>query len=278
MHGYFGVLPRLVRLIASERARNPHALLVDAGDLFIPDRFFDVQSTFFRHIGFDLLAPGNGEKDDMNIARKHEALGVPVVVANIAEPSPFPKSHAYKIIDIDAKRLAFLGLTAATPYPKGHPLEVQGRSGNPVHEPVETAREYVPKLRETADLVFVISHLGLYFDSRLAVAVDGIDGIFGGHSHNRLEKPILINGTLIAQPGTQASHLGVFDIDTEKLGPSGDIAHAISYRLEPTWQDMVPDHESAALVERELKEKHPASLTVIGESSGCCCDPWRENS
>ena len=50
---------------------------------------------------------------------------------------------------------------------------------------------------ESADLIVVLSHLGLPQDSKLASEVGGIDVVVSGHTHNRLERPIACNGALI---------------------------------------------------------------------------------
>lgn len=58
------------------------------------------------------------------------------------------------------------------------------------------------------DLVVVVSHLGFPQDCKLAAAVSGIDVLLSGHTHNRLETPALINGTLIMQSGAHGSFAG----------------------------------------------------------------------
>src|SRR6185295_8809345 len=74
----------------------------------------------------------------------------------------------------------------------------------------------VPELRRKADIVICLSHLGLDADRALATRVPGIDVIIGGHSHTRLNRPVLVrnatpngyHGTVVAQAGYRGEFLG----------------------------------------------------------------------
>jgi 5'-nucleotidase / UDP-sugar diphosphatase len=56
-------------------------------------------------------------------------------------------------------------------------------------------------LRDEADVLLVLSHIGLNNDKMLAERFPQIDLIIGGHSHSLLKKSILVNNVLIAQTG-----------------------------------------------------------------------------
>ena len=90
---------------------------------------------------------------------------------------------------------------------------------------VEIAKEIVPQLREKADIVIALTHLGiydfgveeLYGSIRLASNVPGIDLIIDGDSHTLLEEPAFVNGIPIVQVGERGRHLGkaVLNFDPE---------------------------------------------------------------
>ena len=61
-------------------------------------------------------------------------------------------------------------------------------------------------------MIVVLSHLGLAGDKHLAEAVDGLDIIVGGHSHNRMEQAERVGKTLIVQAGAHGSDLGRLDL------------------------------------------------------------------
>jgi len=72
------------------------------------------------------------------------------------------------------------------------------------------------RLREArCDLVMDLSHLGFPQDCALAEAVDGIDVILSGHTHNRLTAPMTRNGALIIQSGCHGSFVGRLDLTVE---------------------------------------------------------------
>lgn len=71
---------------------------------------------------------------------------------------------------------------------------------------------------EAADLVVVLSHLGFPQDVKLASEVDGIDVLASGHTHNRMESPVIQNGAIIFQSGCHGSFLGRLDLDIEDGG------------------------------------------------------------
>ncbi len=72
--------------------------------------------------------------------------------------------------------------------------------------------------REKADIVICLSHGGLRNnpkkseDEILAAKVPGIDVIVSGHTHTRLDTPIVINGTIIVQAWCYGQQAGVLDI------------------------------------------------------------------
>ena len=76
-------------------------------------------------------------------------------------------------------------------------------------------RALIPALHRdhAAQLIVVLSHLGFPQDCKLAATVPGIDILLSGHTHNRLEAPVVVNDTLIMQSGAHGSFVG-------RLGPN----------------------------------------------------------
>jgi 5'-nucleotidase/UDP-sugar diphosphatase len=70
----------------------------------------------------------------------------------------------------------------------------------------------LPELRKKADLIVVLSHLGLSGDMKLAQKVRGIDVIIGGHTHTKLLQPVTVGATIIAQAWEHGKALGVLDL------------------------------------------------------------------
>jgi 2',3'-cyclic-nucleotide 2'-phosphodiesterase (5'-nucleotidase family) len=74
----------------------------------------------------------------------------------------------------------------------------------------------VPKLREQADRVIALTHIGIKSDERLAESVTGIDLIIGGHTHVVLEELKWVSGTPIAQAGSHGRFVGEVILDGDK--------------------------------------------------------------
>ncbi len=272
LHNCVGMVPRLATLVARERERDPGALLLDGGDVALSGRDADLGVQLLASLGYDAMVTGNSENDVLEHRANLSRVGAPAVVANIAPGAlGFPTVPCI-IREARGVRLAILGLTALSSYPRRHRLhrpdahqEVQ------VHDAVEAARRWVPELRDRADLAVVVSHVGLRDELRLALRVPGIDLIIGGHSHHRLSSLLRIGNTHIAHAGAGGAYLGVLTIKA-RCG-----VLQLSGHLEPVWQDLAEDGQMMQSILVHLRDRHPGALQVVGSSSGCWADPWLEN-
>ncbi|MGK7864833.1 bifunctional metallophosphatase/5'-nucleotidase [Falsiroseomonas sp. E2-1-a4] len=123
---------------------------------------------------------------------------------------------------------------------------------------------HIRRLREEgADVIVVLSHLGLPQDVKLASRVPGIDVLLSGHTHNRLRQPIQAGGAIIMQSGCHGSFIGRLDLT---LGEQGGIA-AADHRLIPVDETIEPDPAMQAIVEG-IMAPHRAMLDrVVGQTS-----------
>jgi 2',3'-cyclic-nucleotide 2'-phosphodiesterase (5'-nucleotidase family) len=80
--------------------------------------------------------------------------------------------------------------------------------------------------RAAHEIVIVLSHLGLAADRELAGRFPQIGAILGGHSHDTLATPEIVNGVPIAHPGAFARYAGRLELDA-----SGEVTAVRSYRL-----------------------------------------------
>jgi 5'-nucleotidase/UDP-sugar diphosphatase len=239
-------------LIEKER-RAGRTLLLDAGDVFQGTPYFNFfrgvpDYRAMSLMGYDAGALGNHDLDDGPAAwlraRSHarfEILSANVFVAaesawangkdevsasdrrgsrwiggkRVPEATPLRYlTRPYVIRDLGAGRTAALfGLTTSD---LTQIVAAGPNAGVAVANPVPIAERLVPELRRKADVVICISHIGLEADRELARRVPGIDLIIGGHSHTRLERPVLVRnatpngyrGTAIAQAGYRGEFLG----------------------------------------------------------------------
>lgn len=130
-----------------------------------------------------------------------EKLNHPLLASNCYQADTgelgFP---AFTVIERGGVRVGIIGI-AATIVDKTMPEHFStglrftlGNDELPGH--IRNLRE-----RERVDLVVVLSHLGFPQDVKLASEVAGIDVLLSGHTHNRMERPLIVNGTTIIQSG-----------------------------------------------------------------------------
>ena len=278
LHGHLAALPRLATLIGRERARDREALLLDAGDLGLRGATADLGVQLLSALGYDAITPGNAENDFLDQRLAMGRIGAPIVVANSSADALGIPTRPYLLRTVKGIRLAILGLTTPSSYQttkvyaSSHPFRQFQAPDAAIADPLLTAQQWVPELRQQADLVVVLSHLGLWRDITLASEVPGIDLIIGGHSHHRLPQLIRIGNTWIGQAGIGGAYLGVVTIE-ERRGE-----FQFTGRLESVWQEIDPEPQTVQSIQRYLQQRSPESLTAVGATAGCWADPWRENA
>lgn len=123
--------------------------------------------------------------------------------------------------------------------------------------------DVIADLREAgADLVVVLSHLGLPQDVRLATEVDGIDVVLSGHTHHRLDAPIKVNGALLIQSGVHGSFVGQLDLVVR----DGRVIR-YAHRLIEIGEGCPTDTAVGALVDRAVAPFRDELVEVVGETA-----------
>jgi sulfur-oxidizing protein SoxB len=115
-----------------------------------------------------------------------------------------------------------------------------------------------------AKAVVLLSHNGMDVDLKLAARVRGIDAILGGHTHDGVPAPVLINKTLVTNAGSHGKFLGVLDLQV-----AGDGVRGYRYRLLPVFANLLPaDAEMAAYI-AQARSPYAAKLgEVLARTEG----------
>ncbi len=214
-----GGLAHLASAINRVRKETGDAvLLMDAGDLIGDTMIADLTEgqaliRVFNHLKYDAMTFGNHEPD-FGIGALRDRIKeatFPFVAANLINRA----DEASFVAPFVVKRLAGIsvGIVGLT-YPKT-PWTTSPKNVEELTflDPVAAMKLQLPKMRrEGADIIIVLSHLGLAGDKQLAADISGIDVIVGGHSHNRMEHAARIGNTLIVQAGAHGSDLGRLDL------------------------------------------------------------------
>ncbi|THF83895.1 bifunctional metallophosphatase/5'-nucleotidase [Cohnella fermenti] len=222
IHSHFEEACRVTGFVKRMREKVPadSLLLLDCGD-FLDRARMETEGTegaanraLLDYMGYDAAAMGNNEGLSYT---KEQLAGLfadapcPVLCANLVDAdtgAPPEWMKPYTIVDRAGIRIALLGLTA--PYESFYEL-----LGWKTADPLETARRYVPELKRQADLVVILSHLGIRQDELMATSIEGIGLILGAHTHHLLEAPLRFGETVVCAAGKFARHVGVVTIRKE---------------------------------------------------------------
>ncbi len=173
-------------------------------------------------IGYDAMALGNHEFDKPREVLQHQKdwAEFPFLAANVLlKATGRPLFGDYVIKQLGSLKVAIIGFT--TPDTPG--ITMPGNTNALVFvDPVQPAKKILTRIRDNADLVIGLSHLGYYRDPEvdrlhkgdgyLARNAPGIDVIVGGHTHTEFKRAERIGSTLVVQAGEFGVYLGRLDI------------------------------------------------------------------
>ena len=104
------------------------------------------------------------------------------------------------------------------------------------------------KEKEKPSLVVLLSHNGVDVDKKMASKVNGVDIIFGGHTHDVLPKPIIIKNnnsqTLVINSGCNGKFISVLDLNIRQN------SFSYRYKLLPVLYNNSPTNPVPAPISR----------------------------
>jgi 2',3'-cyclic-nucleotide 2'-phosphodiesterase (5'-nucleotidase family)/enterochelin esterase-like enzyme len=262
--GKYGGIARAASVIGYWKMTEPNPILVHAGDLLVGNLMFNTyfgvpELKILDQLGFDALVLGNHEFDvgpvslagiiaEADLSPEFYILGTNVKnLDQVPELEPFVHSSAMK--EFGGIKVGFIGLTtpAANLQSNPQPLYIDDNL-------VQIAMEEMMVLRGAgADVVIVVSHLGIALDMLIAQYLTGIDAIIGGHSHTPLHDVIYVNGIPIIHAGEFYSCVGKL-----RLIFDGSVTQVLDYTTQhindaipadPTLEGMV-EYLKAGVIEK----------------------------
>ena len=254
----FGLL-KVASLIKEIKAKETDPVLViDNGDFLqgSPFTYYTAKqiqqplpyTAILNDVGFDAGVIGNHEfnygKDYLNKAV--DALNYPILCANILDDQGQPAfGKAYELFQFNDLTVAVLGLTTQYIPNWEQPTSINGLSFQSV---VTCAKEYVPKLRELADVVIVSYHGGFERDLETGEPTEaltgenegyellknilGVDVLLTGHQHREIAT--VESSIAIVQPGDKGHHLGEVRLTIEKQDGKSTILSKVANLISVT--------------------------------------------
>jgi 2',3'-cyclic-nucleotide 2'-phosphodiesterase (5'-nucleotidase family) len=215
-----GGLARRATVTARARAEADATLVVDAGDLFLPqgsraetERQANLVAAGIAGGGIDAFTPG---EDDLAIGvpllkKVTAAFKIPVVSANLYGRDGQRLFAADRLLDVAGTRIGVLGVTAP---PTATDANRWRDAGIVVRDPADAARESAEALRARgAQIVVALVHAGLPAENRrLAAAMTGVDWAVLGHSALNLESPESSGGARLLEAQSEGKNLGRLDL------------------------------------------------------------------
>ena len=234
-----GGFARIAAIIRDEKEKNEGTtLIVDGGDFLMGTLFQGLETKtgfqlrLMKTIGYDAVCIGNHEFDygpdklaDIVNSGLRGGDIPPLLLSNAAFDSKDTRDDTLEelfisntigrklIIKRDGLKIGFFSLL-------GKVADDDAAFAPPVtfSNQIHTAKKMVRELQDDGcEIIICLSHSGVSLeesgewsgeDVKLAEKVKGINAVISGHTHTRLDKPILVNGTPVVQTGAYGKFVG----------------------------------------------------------------------
>ena len=285
-----GGFARIATILKSEKSKNNGTTLIfDAGDFFMGTLFPALESKtgfqlrLMKLMGYDVVGLGNHEYEygpewlASVISTSARNGKIPSILSGNAifdkkdnRDDALEKLFSDKLIarniilEKDGLKIgifSILGKNAASVAPKSAPVTFEKQ--------YSFSQRMVKELKaKGCDLIICISHSGVSLDKNgkwggedveLAMKVKGIDLIIGGHSHTKLDQPIVVNGIPIVQTGEFGQNVGCLSLTYSDRKLKVD-----NYRLIPVDDKILGDKEINELIEVEKTKISSEILNPLG--------------
>jgi sulfur-oxidizing protein SoxB len=257
-YGKVGGFAHLKTLVDQIRAQRPDALLLDGGDTWqgswtaLQTNAQDMVDAQLK-LGVDVMtshwemtfgADRVTEIIENDFDGKIDFVAQNIITSDFEEPVFEP----YVIKEINGVPVAIIG--QAFPYtPIANPRHFVPDWSFGIRD--DRMQEMVDEVREKGvQAVILLSHNGMDVDLKLASRVTGIDAIMGGHTHDGIYQPVVVENsggkTLVTNAGSNGKFLGVLDLEVK-----GGKVTDYRYKLLPVFSNLIEaDKGMEALIEK----------------------------
>ncbi len=259
-----GGIERIATIIKDNRNNSQGPLIVvSLGD--------DLMGQYFHYFhgkailplmvqaGYDIFALGNHEFDRGPgvLAEAIENANITPLCSDldISNSSLGNRCDRFTVRQYDGFSVGFFSLMTEA-------FSTVTTTGNvkPIDTNITVAKEMVTILQQKkVDLIVALSHIGVQQDKKVASAVDGIDIIFGGHSHKYLDSLVTVNNTYIINGGEKGPAMVRLDVTLDK---NNEILPAsVKYTLIPVVDSILP-HPLVSSALSKFKKELPQKVIL----------------
>ena len=246
-YGKIGGFAHLATLVKQLKVGRPGALLLDGGDTWqgsgtaLWTKGQDMVDACLA-LGVDVMTAHwemtLGDKRVKEIIEKDFKGKIDFVAQNI-HTTDFgdPVFAPFTMKEMNGVKVAIVG--QAFPYtPVANPRYFTPEWSFGIKE-MEMQKTVDAARAKGAQVVVLLSHNGMDVDLKMASRVTGIDAIMGGHTHDGVPAPSIIENkggkTLVTNAGSNGKFLGVLDFDVKDGKVSG-----FRYKLLPVFSNLLP--------------------------------------
>jgi S-sulfosulfanyl-L-cysteine sulfohydrolase len=265
-----GGVARMASVVSKIRKNNPDGVFfMDAGDTIqgaaeVALSEGQVATPILNAMKIDLALPGNwevvyGTKVFKKLAK---AANYPFIASNIRDEKTGELVFApYIIKNINGIRIAIIGFTD----PDVPTRQPPGFSAGFSYEGSEVLQPMIDKIKTSrkADVIILLTHIGLPKAVGLAEKLTGVDVILSSDTHERTYRPVVRGNTWVVEPGAFGSFLGHLSL---KLMPDGVIKK--EWELIELRSELYPDNKNVLEVVQKTLEPFTPELGIeIGETA-----------
>ncbi|WP_206524288.1 bifunctional metallophosphatase/5'-nucleotidase [Lujinxingia sediminis] len=216
-------------------------------------------------LGLDAAIPGNWEVAYGPEVLKQRAteLSFPLFAANLRDESTgerlFPP---YIVRDFGDVKVGVLGYTDPDVPERQPPAYSRGLS----YQGPDELPGLIDELRteQGADIVLLLSHIGLAKAVQLTGELEGIDVHLSSDTHERTYAPIVQNDTWVVEPGAFGSFIGRLDLTLDE----GKLVDKRWELIELSADDFPEDPEVLAIIDASTEATRDELSRVVGHTSG----------
>ncbi|RAL22276.1 bifunctional metallophosphatase/5'-nucleotidase [Lujinxingia litoralis] len=266
-----GGFARVAAAIDAIKAENPGRVLVldggdtlqGAGEAALTQGAAVVPA--LNALGLDAAIPGNWEVAYGPQVLKDRAaeLDFPLFAANLRDEASGERLFApYIIREVGEVKVAVIGYTDPDVPFRQPPAYSRGLS----YQGPEELPALIDEVRQDqgADVVLLLSHIGLAKAVQLTGELEGIDVHLSSDTHERTYEPIVEKSTWVVEPGAFGSFLGRLDLKVHR----GQIVDKRWELIELTAEAYPEDAEVRALIDQATAPTRAELSQVIGHTSG----------
>ncbi|HPF69079.1 MAG TPA: multiheme c-type cytochrome [Candidatus Krumholzibacteria bacterium] len=253
-------------------AENRAVLTVDGGDLFGQRTRDDEHQTEFlceatADFGYDGI--GLGEFDlnygEEFLHRMMEQYHLPFTSANVRDTTGALVVPEFLVVERGGIRFGLVSVLD----PAQRIMTLTGEEGRyVVADPVQTLREVIPRIRQQAQTIVLLGHLGDTTTETVIREVKGIDIAVIGHTFRNLTAERVIDDTILLGSGYEGRFIGRADLFVR--GTDGKV---MAVQVKTTdFDDKIPDNpemaEKIAAYKKDLQEFKEAKRSAYPRAFG----------